>query len=140
MDGEVVLLAEEVAQRVPDGDRLQQVGGDLVQERLERVVVVLVDEHDVHVGVLELACGADAGEAAAEDDDPWALRFRSLHLVLLPPGFEDGERPRTPRLALPRRAAIIQKGRTGVAGVTGDASSGTDDAGGAAPPCNGVWC
>jgi hypothetical protein len=37
------------------------------------VVVVLVDEHDVGVRVLQLLDGADAGEAAAEDDDARAL-------------------------------------------------------------------
>ena len=66
--GGVRLVVEQVAQRVPDRGRLQQVGGDLVQERLERVVVVLVDDRDVDVGVLELAGGADAPEAAAEDE------------------------------------------------------------------------
>ena len=33
------------------------------------MVVVLVDQHDVRVGVLQLRDGADAGEAASEDDD-----------------------------------------------------------------------
>ena len=46
---------------------------ELVEERLERVVVVPVDEHDVGVGVLQLLHGADAGEAAAEDHDARAL-------------------------------------------------------------------
>src|SRR6185437_3219590 len=50
-----------------DGRPLEQVGRDLVQQRLERVVVVLVDEDDVHVGVLQLPGRADAGEAPAQD-------------------------------------------------------------------------
>ena len=43
----------------------------LVQQRLELVVVVLVDQRDVDVVVLREGPGAgDAGEAAADDDDP----------------------------------------------------------------------
>ena len=51
----------------PTAVSLEQVGRDLVQERLEGVVVVLVDEHDVDVGVLQLPRSADPGEPAAED-------------------------------------------------------------------------
>ena len=60
---------EEIAQRMPDGVRLEQARRHLVQERLEGVVVVLVDQHDVDVGLLQLPCGADTREAAAEDQD-----------------------------------------------------------------------
>ena len=49
---DVLLVVEQVAQRVPDRGRLEQAGRDLVEERLEGVVVVPVDEHDVDVGVL----------------------------------------------------------------------------------------
>ena len=62
------LVVEQIPQRVPDRGGLQQVGGDLVQERLERVVVVLVDHRHGDVGVLELPGGADATEAPTEDD------------------------------------------------------------------------
>ena len=55
-----------------DGSRLEEAGRELVQQRLERVVVVLVDEHDVGVGVLQLHRGADPGEASAEDEDAGA--------------------------------------------------------------------
>ena len=48
-------------------------GRELVQQRLEGVVVVPVDEHDVDVGVLQLPRGADPGEAAAENEDPRSL-------------------------------------------------------------------
>jgi hypothetical protein len=55
-----------------DGRLLEQAGRELVEQRLERVVVVAVDEHHLGVGVLELLRGADAGEAAAENEDAWA--------------------------------------------------------------------
>ena len=73
VDRGVVLVVEEVADRVADGRRLEQARRDLVQERLERVVVVLVDEHDVDVGLVQLVRGTDPGEAAAENEDPRSL-------------------------------------------------------------------
>ena len=53
---------------MPDGARLEQTGRELIQQRLEGVVVVPVDEHDLRIGFLELVRGADPGEASAEDD------------------------------------------------------------------------
>ena len=75
MNGDVGVLVEEVAQRVAHLGGLQQVGRELIEERLERVVVVLVDEDDIGIGVLQRPGRADAAEAAAEDDDT-----RPLHL------------------------------------------------------------
>ena len=86
MDGGVWLLVEQPSQRMPDGRRLEQVGGDLVEQRLERVVVVLVVENDVGLGVLELPRGAEARETAAKYQDPrpqslvFAGLTRHLHL------------------------------------------------------------
>ena len=73
VDTNVVLLVEEVADRVSDGRLLEQAGRDLVEQRLEGVVVVLVDEDDVSAALLQLLGGADPGEAAAEDEDTRAL-------------------------------------------------------------------
>ena len=69
MDRDVRLVVEQVAQRVPDRDRLEERGRDLVEERLEGVVVVAVDDHDVDVGALQLSRSSDTAEAAAEDQD-----------------------------------------------------------------------
>ena len=113
MDGDVGLLVEEVAQRVPHLGRLQQVGRELVEERLERVVVVLVDEDDVGVGVLQGPGRADAGEAAAEDDDTRPLRLgaagldRACHGYLL---LAPGRAPFTTRLHGAARSRIIPSG------------------------------
>jgi len=71
VDGGVVLVLHEIAERVPDGRRLEQPRRELVQERLEGVVVVLVDEDDVDVRLLQVPRRADPGEAAAEDEDAW---------------------------------------------------------------------
>ena len=69
VNARVLLLVHEVANRVADRRLLEQPRRHLVQERLERVVVVLVDEDDVDVALLELLRGADAGEAAAQHED-----------------------------------------------------------------------
>ena len=74
----VLLAVQQVTQRVADRRRLEQAGRELVEERLEGVVVVPVDEHDVGVRVLELLRRADAGEAAAENEN--ALPFVGAHL------------------------------------------------------------
>ena len=37
------------------------------------MVVVAVDQHDLGVRLLELLCGADAGEAASEDEHAWTV-------------------------------------------------------------------
>ena len=50
-----------------DGGRLEQPRGELVEQRLEGVVVVLVDDDDVGVFLAQLLSDPDAGEAAAED-------------------------------------------------------------------------
>ena len=71
VDGDVVVTVKEIAKRVPHGARLEQARRELVEQRLEGVVVVLVDEHDVGVRLLELLRGADPGKAAAEDEHAW---------------------------------------------------------------------
>jgi hypothetical protein len=67
MDPGVLLVVDEVAERVTDFGRLEQVGRHLVEERLKGVVVVLVDEDDLCIGLLERARRADSGEPASED-------------------------------------------------------------------------
>ena len=47
----------------------EQGGGYLVQHRLEGVVVVSIDQHDVGLGVGKLAGRADAAEPAAENEN-----------------------------------------------------------------------
>jgi hypothetical protein len=70
MDGGVLLMPDEIAKRVTDGGGLEQARRELVEQRLEGVVVVAVDQHDFGVGVFELLRGSDAREATAEDEHP----------------------------------------------------------------------
>ncbi len=65
----IALLAEHRAQRRRDLPRRQHAGRDLVEQRLEQMLVVLVDQRDLDRLVLERLDGADAAEAAADDDD-----------------------------------------------------------------------
>ena len=69
VDGHVRLLVEEATQRVPDRGGLEQVCRDLVQQRLERVVVVLVHENDVGAAVLQARRRTDPAETSTEDQD-----------------------------------------------------------------------
>ena len=80
----VRLVVEEITQRMPDRGRLEQRGCDLVEQRLERVVVVLVDHHDVDVRLLQRPGGADAGEAASEDQDARAPTVAFIRHVAPP--------------------------------------------------------
>ena len=67
---------EQIAERVPDGGRFEEVGRDLVQQRLERVIVVLVHQQDVGVGVTELLDRADPAEPTPQHEDPWPIGHR----------------------------------------------------------------
>ena len=66
---------EEVPDRMPDDGRCEQVRRHLVQQRLERVVVVPVDQDDFGVGVLEALRRTDPSETASEDQNS---RLRSI--------------------------------------------------------------
>ena len=78
---DVGLVPEQMAERVGDGAGVEQARGDLVQQGLERVVVVPVDQDHVGIGVLECAHGSDAGEAAAEDQHARAPRRATRFLL-----------------------------------------------------------
>ena len=57
---------------MPDGGRVEQTRGELVEQRLEGVVVVVIDEHDLDGGLLQPMRRADPREPTAEDEDPRA--------------------------------------------------------------------
>src|SRR5437899_7101009 len=49
--------------------RREDAGRDLIQQRLKQMVVRPIDEGDPHGRWLERACGGEAAESAADDDD-----------------------------------------------------------------------
>jgi hypothetical protein len=83
MDPGIRLIIEQVTQGVPHRHRRKQVGSDLVQQRLKRVIVMPVDDHHVHVGLAQLPRRADTGEPSTENKD---TRTRALI------GFGDAHR------------------------------------------------
>jgi hypothetical protein len=66
----VALFRDHAAQRGRDQAGRQDPGRDLVEQRLEQVVVGPVDHGDVHVRVLERSHGVQPAEAAADHHHP----------------------------------------------------------------------
>src|SRR5207249_9500461 len=64
----VGLAAQDGAHRAGDLLRLEAGGGELVEERLEEVVVVAIHQHHVDWRLAESARGAQAAESGAHDD------------------------------------------------------------------------
>jgi hypothetical protein len=65
----VALPAEDPADRPRDIRRRQARGGDLIEQRLEQVVVVPVDDRDVRGCARERLRGEQAAEPCPDDDD-----------------------------------------------------------------------
>ena len=74
-------VPQEASRRVDDGLWLEARGGDLVEERQERVIVAPVEPEHVLPRACEDAHGAKAGESRAEDHDA-RMRLRHDHRVL----------------------------------------------------------
>ena len=70
-DRGVGVPAEDAPQRLRDLARREGAGRDLVEQRLEQVVVAPVDQRQVDLGVAlrSSPCGVQAAEPAADDDD-----------------------------------------------------------------------
>jgi hypothetical protein len=69
VDPGVQLAVEQVTKRVPGGALGEQVGGDLLQQRLEREIIVSVDDDHVDVRLAQLPRGTDPREPPAQDKD-----------------------------------------------------------------------
>ena len=65
----VFLTAQNRACRLGDFLGLQTRGCDLIEQWLEEVVVVAIDENDLHGRPPQCAGNAEAAEAGANDDD-----------------------------------------------------------------------
>ena len=76
----VGLPAEDRAERGADFFRRQVAGADLVEQRLERVIVMAVDDRDVRVGAAQRPGRVQPGETAADDHNPRAGAHRPLSL------------------------------------------------------------
>ena len=87
------LAPQRVANRRADGGRTQARGRDLVQQRLEQVVVGAVDKRDLDVGLRQRAHRFEPAEAAADHQHLGTCR-RCAH-VWLSCGVADSSRRRT---------------------------------------------
>src|SRR2546421_393684 len=107
---EVRLAAQDTAYRLGDLLGLEAGRGDLVEERLEEMVIVPVEQHDVDRRSAERAGGPQAAEARAEDDDGGSHRVRRA--TRAPPRCRS-RAPRSPRRAppLPRRRSSSRSRR-----------------------------
>ena len=76
---DILAAGKEVADRDRDLRRAQPRGGDLIEQRLENVVIAPVKQHNVALGPPKHLGRREAGESAADDHDA-----RSGHVG--PPG------------------------------------------------------
>jgi hypothetical protein len=67
-DTRVAVVAQHVADRRGDVAFGEHARGDLVEQRLEEVVVGAVDDHHLDLGAAQGVGGEEPGEAAADDD------------------------------------------------------------------------
>ena len=75
----VAMATQQRAHGERDVAHVEAGRGHLVEQRLERVEVVLVDEGDAYVGVAERAHHSGAPEPCSDDDDVWPLGARDRH-------------------------------------------------------------
>ena len=73
---DVAQWPDQLPHRSSDLARIQQRCGHLVQERREQVVVVAVEEQDVHIDALQCTRARDPAEAGARDDHARSARQR----------------------------------------------------------------
>ena len=74
VQGEMVVAALQLAQRVGYLLRSQLGGGDLVEQRLKGMVVVAIDQRNADFGVAQFLDGTHPGETAAQNHDMWWCR------------------------------------------------------------------
>jgi hypothetical protein len=67
-DRHVLLIGEDMADRCGHCRRRESRRGDLVQQRLEQVMVGAIHHRNAQACAVERACGEQAAEAAAQDD------------------------------------------------------------------------
>ena len=104
------LAAQRVADRCAHRRRAHAGGRDLVQQRLEQVVVGAVHERDFDIGLRQRAHRFEAAEAGADDHHPGAARAHSLPsappaALPMPPPASAAWRSRLPTISMWLRSA-----------------------------------
>jgi hypothetical protein len=82
---DVLVLLQDLPQGRSDRRRGKAGRGDLVEQRLEQMMIAAVDQGDANIGIGQFARGGEAAETAAEDDDMGARvgRCVAFHRMLL---------------------------------------------------------
>ena len=75
----VFLVAQDVAQRFRDVRRRERRGRDLIEQRLEEVMILAIEERDAHADLAERLRGLQSAEAAADDDDAGQIAMMDVH-------------------------------------------------------------
>ncbi len=86
LDLDVVVLAQDPADRGRDLSLGEDSGRELVQQRLEQVIVDAVDQGHLHRSPLEEPCGEEAAEATAHNDHAMSCFCGHWDLLSLLPG------------------------------------------------------
>src|SRR5690606_641034 len=89
---------------------VQAGGGELVEQRLERVVGVPIDQRDVDIGAGQLAYRADATESPTDDDD---VRTRTLRVCRGSSVVVSGRSTTTRRALIRAATAACRDGAAG---------------------------
>ena len=83
-NADVLLSFQDIAKRRGDIGRRKSAGGNLIEERLEKVEVAAVDQRDVNWRVFQRDHGAEAAESSADDDHTMPGRHSPLAVIPLP--------------------------------------------------------
>src|SRR5712671_2010185 len=78
---EVLLTAQNGAGRFRDLLGLEARGRDLIEQRLEEVVVVAIDEHDLDRRAAQRPGGVQPPESRTDDDDRWRHCWSNRRIV-----------------------------------------------------------
>ena len=96
-DVDVQLLGHDRADRLGDVGRSEAGSGDLVEQRLEEMVVAAVDQRQPNVGVCQPSRRSDPTEAATDDHHVRSSATRHVSRHDGPPGGPTRRRSATPR-------------------------------------------
>src|SRR5215475_8359916 len=113
MESDVRVAVQQLADGKPHFRGRQLIGSHLVEQRLESVIVTLVDERDPDVGIAQFLERADAAEPGAKDHYMRQFRHglrsssvRKSSQVIVPSGFLAPLACATASVVLAIRAAV----------------------------------
>ena len=82
-DFDVLIFADDGADGLRDLGRREHGEGDLIEKRLEGVMILAIDEGNVDGKLCETHRGVDSGEASSDDHDALAYGVACRHVLWL---------------------------------------------------------